>query len=192
MLREVIVVAVKLPLMSISQGLMDRETNRRGLLLAIARSDDRTSIRPPGFHPDRFKELCRDCRSCVDVCTEGIIVTDAKGRAELDFSRGHCTFCGACSESCPTGALQSVYMQDWPWRANITSSCLSLNGVECRSCQDACDERAIGFRLGTGGQAIPKLEADICTGCGSCVASCPVGAIEFETKVQARNLETAT
>ena len=84
------------------------------------------------------------------------------------------------------------------WSALHAAGCLSFEetldvlAARGRYMQDACDERAIGFRLGTGGQAIPKLEADICTGCGSCVASCPVGAIEFETKVRARNLETAT
>mgnify|MGYP000853058696 CR=1 FL=1 len=48
--------------------------------------------------------------------------------------------------------------------------------VVCRSCGDACPERAIGFRQRPGAPEYPYVTA-ACNGCGACVSSCPVSAI---------------
>lgn len=58
--------------------------------------------------------------------------------------------------------------------------CLANRGVECRLCGDACEPRAIRFRLARGGIAALVLDAAACTGCGECLPTCPVGAIELE------------
>jgi ferredoxin-type protein NapF len=55
--------------------------------------------------------------------------------------------------------------------------CLADRGVECRLCGDACEPRAIRFRPARGGIAALALDAAACTGCGECLATCPVGAI---------------
>jgi ferredoxin-type protein NapF len=59
----------------------------------------------------------------------------------------------------------------------IADACLARAGVVCQGCGDACPERAIGFPLRRGGPPLPVVEEDRCTGCGACVAICPVGAI---------------
>jgi ferredoxin-type protein NapF len=61
--------------------------------------------------------------------------------------------------------------------AAIGAGCLARHGVVCQSCGDACPERAIRFRPMLGRVALPAVATDRCTGCGECVALCPVAAI---------------
>ena len=68
----------------------------------------------------------------------------------------------------------------WPVKAEIGAACIAFEKVVCRSCGDACEVRAIRFRLRAGGMAVPELDAEACTGCGACVAACPVSAIAME------------
>lgn len=156
---------------------MSSATSRRAFLRG--RVSEMPVQRPPGAgHEMAFCDTCTQCGDCVAACPENVITTDSSGRPFLDFSAGECTFCNACTEACEPSALRAE--NAWIWRAKIDSKCLSVNGVHCRSCEDHCDERAIGFRLQTGGKALPILDDAICTGCGGCIAACPVGAISFK------------
>ena len=59
----------------------------------------------------------------------------------------------------------------------ISSTCLAARRIECRVCGELCEAGAIRFRPTLGSVAQPVLDATTCTGCGDCVAPCPVGAI---------------
>lgn len=155
--------------------------SRRGFLRRAALGDDRGAIRPPGAHPDRFTDLCRDCDLCMKACPEAVLAPDDGGRPRFDPSLGECTFCGECASVCPTDALMAERLAEWPWRAEAGAACLSAKGVFCRSCQDVCDARAISFRPQIGGSAAPVIDLGQCTGCGACVPLCPVGAIQLRT-----------
>lgn len=48
----------------------------------------------------------------------------------------------------------------------IGSTCLTLGGVGCGSCADACPEAAIRLRPRLGGPPVATLDARSCTGCG--------------------------
>ncbi|MFO1134021.1 MAG: 4Fe-4S dicluster domain-containing protein [Rhodoblastus sp.] len=63
--------------------------------------------------------------------------------------------------------------------AVIGDVCLAQVFVVCRSCGDACPERAIGFRQRPGAPEYPYVTA-ACNGCGACVSSCPVSAIKVD------------
>lgn len=62
-------------------------------------------------------------------------------------------------------------------KAVIGEGCLARQGVTCRTCGERCDAAAIAFPPRLGGPALPRLDADACTGCGDCATDCPAGAI---------------
>ncbi|WP_444455695.1 ferredoxin-type protein NapF [Rhodobacter capsulatus] len=146
--------------------------SRRALLRGRIRADDLP--RPPGAGA-AFARDCNQCGDCARACPEGIILRDSAGFPVLDLRAGACTFCGACTDSCPTGALRPGF--PFPWRVAVGAGCLSSAGTGCRICEDQCDAQAIRFRPALGGRATPTIDPAACTGCGACIAPCPVGAM---------------
>jgi ferredoxin-type protein NapF len=141
---------------------------------------------PPGPRPPwslsaaLFPERCTRCEDCLRACPEGILVRGQGGYPEVDFRRGGCSFCGACLEACHGRALVGEAGQSagaWSLRAGIGPACLALAGVVCRSCGEACEARAIRFPPRPGGISRPEPDLSRCSGCGACVAGCPVQAV---------------
>lgn len=137
------------------------------------------AIRPPwSISEERFVEGCTRCHACVEACETGVItVSNGQAFPEIDFQRAECTFCGRCVEVCPEPIFRPLETQPWQRVATIAQTCLTYQGITCRSCQDVCEPYAIKFQLRLGGIAQPVLDQDSCTGCGSCIRSCPVQAI---------------
>jgi ferredoxin-type protein NapF len=137
--------------------------------------------RPPwALAEEAFLDACTRCGACVPVCPTRIIVV-VRGYPEVDFKRGECTFCGACAAACKDGALLTAESPVGPWaiKAQIAESCLPRRGVECRICGDHCSVTAIRFSPRLGGPPVAEVDAASCTGCGACVAPCPVNAISI-------------
>jgi ferredoxin-type protein NapF len=157
---------------------MKHQPSRRALLKG--RFDRSEHIRPPGARAD-FVELCTQCGDCAPVCPSEIIYRDSDGFPVLNAAVGACLFCSECAQACEVGAITPA--NDWSMRAEVDATCLSANGVMCRTCEDHCDAQAIRFRLMTGGRSHPDFDLEACTGCGACVGPCPAGAIHlFEPK----------
>jgi ferredoxin-type protein NapF len=99
----------------------------------------------------------------------------------IDFALGECTFCGDCVTACTPKALQrQADSPAWLLKANIGEKCLAKHQVECRICGEQCGESAIRFQPQLGGVSQPQLDSSRCTGCGACVAPCPVQAIAID------------
>ena len=158
---------------------MATDLSRRDFLRGASSASDPLAMRPPGVQQVVFEKLCRDCSACSAACPEQIITFDSQARPVLDLSKAHCTFCGACADVCPTGALMPDAVTNWPWRAQVQDSCLSMTGVACRMCQDSCEASAIRFKLETKGCATPVIDLQSCTGCGACSSVCPTRSIAF-------------
>ncbi len=143
----------------------------------------RQGIRPPWSKSEAlFTDLCERCGDCLTVCPQQILVKGSGGFPTVDFSRGPCTFCRACVEACRHHAFDTPLEDDasaWALEVSINDSCLSLRGIVCRSCGDACDTAAIRFQLKTGGRSAPQVIDHLCTGCGECFAVCPSRAISI-------------
>jgi ferredoxin-type protein NapF len=139
--------------------------------------------RPPwALAEAAFVGRCDGCGQCVAVCPTRILHSGRGAYPEVDFRAGECLFCGDCVAVCRPGALQRNAAQaPWLLRASIDAgACLALRGVECRSCADPCEPRAIRMRPRLGGVAVPELETTNCNGCGACYAVCPVGAVSVQ------------
>ena len=136
-------------------------------------------MRPPWALPEaEFIDHCTRCNDCLKACPTSILVTGDGGYPTVDFSRGECNFCGDCVTHCQPRALRREPEQAaWTQKATIGEDCLPRQGVECRVCGDFCAVRAIRFAPRLGGSPLPEIDTEICTGCGACVAPCPVTAI---------------
>lgn len=152
--------------------------SRRAFLKLSNKTKD-VPVRPPWSDEASIAAHCTGCGDCAAACPENIIMLTDHRRPVLDFDAGACTFCKACAEACPTEALDCARELDWPWKAEVQDTCLSLQGVTCRSCEDACEPSAIRFKLALGGKSAPLVDDDQCTGCGTCAHSCPVNAIRL-------------
>lgn len=138
-------------------------------------------IRPPWALPEiRFQDVCTGCDDCIEACPTSILHKARGGYPVVDFSENECTFCGDCVKACKPGALL-VESDTAPWNltATINSSCLSAKGVTCRVCGEQCETSAITFKLALDGKANPSIDSSRCTGCGACVAPCPVQSVEI-------------
>lgn len=137
-------------------------------------------MRPPwAIAEPTFLEACTMCGDCIRACPEHVLLAGDGQFPEFDPTLGECTFCGACADACESRALDLASVQPaWMLKAQIAGICLSHNGVTCFSCRDACGEGAIRFAPALGG-AVPELDPARCTGCGGCVAVCPVSAISL-------------
>jgi ferredoxin-type protein NapF len=166
--------------------------DRRGFFRGIAGMP--APQRPPWALPEhQFTSACDGCGACIGACPQAILVPAAGGLPWVDFSRGGCTFCGQCVDACDRKAfaVRSSHAA-WDLRAWISPACLEPQGIACRVCETACDEAALRFRPMTGGRARVIVAGDRCTGCGACVAACPVAAIQIaETAPNPEQKETA-
>lgn len=136
--------------------------------------------RPPwSVNETAFIAGCSRCHACITQCESGVLVVGQGGFPTLDFSRAECTFCRQCADACSETLFLDAAQAPWQLRAEIASHCLASRGIECRSCQDSCEPRAIAFVPQLGGVAAIRLTTARCNGCGACVAACPVNAIQM-------------
>ncbi|WP_169543901.1 ferredoxin-type protein NapF [Sneathiella aquimaris] len=169
--------------------------SRRAFLTGGAKASQRAKQREvraylPWSTPERILAACDQCERCLSACPEGIIQKTAQGYPTVNFEKGECTFCESCKEACP----QPVFYTDpeeigerplvWTLKAEISDACLAKNDIQCQSCQDHCDPRAIRFQYQRNAIAEPVIQIADCTGCGACVSVCPANCISIEEPVQ--------
>ncbi len=161
--------------------MLEAVVSRRSVLRGGFKSAGK-EMRPPWAVPAAaFATLCTGCDACRTACPEKVIAGTTGEFPHLDFSTGSCTFCAACVEACEEGALErpAEAADTPPWQSELVigASCLDRRGIVCRACGDHCDEGAIRFRPLPGGLAEPLVAQELCSGCGACVAPCPIEAI---------------
>lgn len=139
-----------------------------------------TPFRPPwGAAESLFLDRCTRCNDCLKACPTQLLVAGQGGYPQADFADAHCTLCGDCARVCSTGAIgRDVEQAPWSFGIAIGEGCLAAQGVECRVCGELCDTAAIRFRPRIGGAPLPEVDNTLCTGCGACIAPCPVTAIQ--------------
>ena len=132
-----------------------------------------------------FTSGCDQFQDCIKACETQIIVRDDLGFPKIDFSKGECTFCQLCIQSCekplfkPQALIDARREEPWPAELGINNKCLAKNEIYCRSCQDVCETQAISFSYQETSIAKPEITLADCSQCGACVATCPQDSISF-------------
>lgn len=144
-----------------------------------ARAPGAAPFRPPWSVAEAdFLDRCRRCDDCIKACPTGLLTRGDGAYPVADFAVAACAFCGDCSRACPSGAIgRDTDTRPWSFGVVIGEGCLAAQNVECRVCGEACDVGAIRFRPRIGGVPLAAVDLDACTGCGACIAPCPVAAV---------------
>lgn len=164
-------------------------------MIAINRSDFlrgnfsgyRAAVRPPWAITEiEFLSTCDQCGDCVKHCPTQIIRIGRGGYPVIDFESGECLFCDECLNACESGALtKTADTRAWSISASIDEQkCIAFHKVECRSCFDPCENRAIRMQHRISSTAIPIIDTASCNGCGACYATCPVQAITMKPLIE--------
>ena len=146
------------------------------------------ALLPPwSLAADAFDGACTRCGKCVDACPTHVVKL-ASRVVRVDFADGECTFCGECVDACPAPAFdvaaRAAGGRPWTHAARVDATCLARLGVECDSCGDACEPHAIRFRPRPGATVPePRIDPQLCNGCGACVRVCPASAIDVRPRL---------
>jgi ferredoxin len=156
-------------------------------------------IRPPGALEEKeFLKRCVKCGECMKVClTNGLQPTFLEAGFEGIWSPmlvpkiGYCEYrCTLCGQVCPTGAIKEVPLKD---KINIKiglamidkNRCLPYaHAIPCIVCEEVCPtlKKAVWFENNRvidreGREKIiqqPRVDLELCIGCGICETKCPV------------------
>ena len=145
----------------------------------------RRLLRPPGAKRGQdFLDQCTGCAQCATVCPNQCITmagleTGLEGLATPVISPRWraCTLCMACTQICPTGALEKLEptlegMQAVSMGVAHVSTgiCYSYNDRTCGTCYHACPLPGKAMRLGL--LETPIVDPEQCVGCGLCEQAC--------------------
>jgi len=153
---------------------------RQRPLLPSARLEP-TVLRPPGaLDEESFLAACIRCQRCHDACPKAAIRLAGPddpwptGTPFISAADSACNLCLACTQTCPTEALQPI-VEKKEVRMGVAvvdeRTCVSANGTGvCGACHTACPFR--NFAITQGPHNAPTVHADYCVGCGLCEEAC--------------------
>jgi ferredoxin len=156
-----------------------------------ARSDD-APLRPPGaIKENEFTGLCLRCGNCIRACPSKIIRPDTGQSGILGFmspvvryEADYCNEeCNACTTVCPSGALQSLNLEQKNryviGKASVDTSLCLWGFTDCNTCIHACPYEAIEVQwYEEAYESFPGVDPIKCNGCGACEAVCPTGDLK--------------
>lgn len=154
------------------------------------RASQELGIMPPGAgRLEHFKQNCTGCYACVAACPGDVIKPatfeygpDGILLPTLKYNGHFCGYeCNACSNACPNGALSPLTLKEKKRTAigkaiYMAGKCIVFQaGTDCGACDEHCPTKAITMVPVPGKSFLyyPKLNRDLCIGCGGCEYICP-------------------
>lgn len=146
-------------------------------------------LTPPGsLSLERFKDKCTGCHLCVTRCPSQVLRPagleygfDYMLKPRLAYVSSYCNYeCTVCAEVCPTGAIkpltkeEKITTQVGIATFFINRCIVKTEGNDCGACSEHCPTQAVHMVPYEGTLTIPKIEPDLCIGCGGCESICPV------------------
>lgn len=147
-------------------------------------------IIPPGaISLERFKDVCTGCQICVTQCPSHVLRPTGmeygfdyflKPRVTYEVN-SYCNYeCTVCSEVCPTHAIKPLTKEEKATTQVgiatffINRCIVKTEGTDCGACSEHCPTQAVHMIPYEGTLTIPKVNPDLCIGCGGCESICPV------------------
>ena len=154
------------------------------------RASQELGIMPPGAgRLEHFKQNCTGCYACVAACPGDVIKPatfeygpDGILLPTLKYNGHFCGYeCNACSNACPSGALSPLTLKEKKRTAigkaiYMAGKCIVFQAeTDCGACDEHCPTKAITMVPVPGKSFLyyPKLNRDLCIGCGGCEYICP-------------------
>ena len=146
-------------------------------------------IIPPGaVNLERFTRTCTACHLCIVHCPSKVLKPagleyhfSGIWQPRLEYTKSFCEYeCNACSQVCPTGAIQKA-----PLEAKklvqigtvqlIENLCMVFaKKKDCSACAEHCPTQAIYTLPYETKLFAPHVKTEFCIGCGACEFACPV------------------
>jgi len=153
-----------------------------------------TGIAPPGaLGIDNLKAHCTTCHACISVCPGNIIKPatleyglDGFMMPVLHYKDQFCTYeCNRCSQVCPNGALIPLSLEEkkvcqiGKAKFSLKDCIVYKDKTDCGACDEHCPTNAITMiPYRDTALFIPKLDRDVCIGCGACEYICPATPVK--------------
>lgn len=145
-------------------------------------------ITPPGaISQERFMSLCSSCHLCVSKCPSRVLKPSfmeygigGMMQPTVSFEKGFCNYdCNICGNICPNNAITPLTVEE-KHRTQIgyvvfkKGRCIvHKDETSCGACSEHCPTQAISMVPYKNGLTIPKINTEICVGCGGCEYVCP-------------------
>ena len=129
------------------------------------------------YSGDRFcNYACLGYGDCVKVCPQNAITIE-NGVSRVNPRK--CIGCGICVRECPNGIIHLINDTSRVIvecsnhdKGAVTRKACSNGCIGCMKCEKTCPRGAIKVI-----DNLATIDYSLCTGCGSCVAVCPVHCI---------------
>lgn len=166
-----------------------------------------TPLSPPGSKAAKhLLHHCTSCHLCISRCPSQVIKPAFMEyglagimQPVMTYEKGFCNYnCTVCADICPNHALEPLTMEEKHMlqigRVHFVEDiCVVItDGNNCGACAEHCPTQAVTMVPYKDGLTIPRINPDICVGCGGCEFICPVRpnrAIFVEGNVEHRQRE---